>query len=40
LIHPIIAGTGEALLRETQDVGPELGATKSFSKIVKLTFYP
>jgi dihydrofolate reductase len=37
-IHPIVAGSGKMFFREGQNVNVQLVATKSFSKIVKLTY--
>jgi dihydrofolate reductase len=37
-VHPIIAGTGERLFRETETATMKLAAAKSYSQIVKLTY--
>jgi dihydrofolate reductase len=39
-IHPVFVGHGKPLFREGQTVGLKLTATKSFSKIVKLSYEP
>ena len=39
-IHPIVAGSGDLLFREGQNVNMKLAAVKGFSKIVKLTYEP
>ena len=39
-IHPLLVGRGKPFLREGQAVKLKLAATKSFSKIVKLTYEP
>jgi len=39
-IHPVFAGHGKLLFREGEDAKLRLVATKSFSKIVKLTYEP
>jgi dihydrofolate reductase len=38
-IHPLIVGSGNTLFRENQQVTLRLGATKTFSHIVKLTYH-
>ncbi len=39
-IHPVIAGHGKQYFREGQAAKLKLAGTKSFSKIVKLTYEP
>jgi dihydrofolate reductase len=39
-IHPIFAGSGKSLFRDGQTANMKLVSTKSFSKIVKLTYEP
>jgi dihydrofolate reductase len=39
-IHPVVAGHGKPFFREGQNVNLNLVSTKSFSKIVKLTYEP
>jgi dihydrofolate reductase len=39
-IHPVIVGQGKQLFREGEHASLRLVATKSFSKIVKLTYEP
>lgn len=39
-IHPIFAGSGKLLFREGENAKMKLITTKSFSKIVKLTYEP
>jgi dihydrofolate reductase len=37
-IHPVVVGHGKPFFREGQTVQLKLAATKSFAKIVKLTY--
>lgn len=39
-IHPVLVGNGKPFFREGQTVELKLAATKSFSKIVKVTYEP
>jgi dihydrofolate reductase len=39
-IHPVLVGCGKPFLREDQAVKLKLAATKSYSKIVKITYEP
>lgn len=39
-IHPLLVGRGKQLFREGQDVKLRMVATKTFSKIVKVTYEP
>jgi dihydrofolate reductase len=39
-IHPVLVGRGKPFLREDQAVKLKLAATKSYSKIVKITYEP
>ncbi len=39
-IHPVLVGRGKPFFREDQAVKLKLAATKSFSKIVKITYEP
>jgi dihydrofolate reductase len=39
-IHPVFAGSGEPIFRDGQTANMKLVSTKSFSKIVKLTYEP
>jgi dihydrofolate reductase len=39
-IHPLVVGHGKQFFREGQSLKLRLAATKSFSKIVKLTYEP
>jgi dihydrofolate reductase len=39
-IHPVVAGHGKLFFREGENAKLKLVATKSFSKIVKLTYEP
>jgi len=39
-IHPTFVGSGKLLFRDGEDANLKLVATKSFSKIVKLTYEP
>jgi dihydrofolate reductase len=39
-IHPVVAGRGKLFFREGENANLKLVATKSFSKIVKLTYEP
>ena len=39
-IHPVFIGSGKTLFRDGQTANMKLVSTKSFSKIVKLTFEP
>jgi dihydrofolate reductase len=39
-IHPVLVGHGKRFFREGQAVKLKLAATKSFSKIVKVTYEP
>jgi dihydrofolate reductase len=39
-IHPVVVGRGKLFFREGQNAKLKLVSTKSFSKIVKLTFEP
>jgi dihydrofolate reductase len=39
-IHPVFAGSGKSLFRDGQTADMKLVSTKSFAKIVKLTYEP
>jgi dihydrofolate reductase len=39
-LHPVLVGRGKLFFREDQAIKPKLAATKSFSKIVKITYEP
>jgi dihydrofolate reductase len=39
-IHPVLVGHGKPFFREGQAVKLKLAATKSFSKIIKVTYEP
>ncbi len=39
-IHPLLVGSGKSLFRDGQAASMKLVSTKSFSKIVKLTYEP
>jgi len=39
-IHPLVLGRGKLFFREGESARLRLVATKSFSKIVKLTYEP
>jgi dihydrofolate reductase len=39
-IHPVLLGRGKLFFREDQAIKLKLAATKSYSKIVKITYEP